>query len=75
MADEYSVISFTRNLAADDVVCVVEVSLDLVFWSALDAEFVSSVNNGDGTSTEVYRAIEPAATVGRQFMRLSVTQR
>jgi len=73
MIDDYLTVSFTRNLAAADVTISVELSEDLQLWSMMDVEFVSSVNNGDGTTTETYRSATPAADVDRQFFRLNVS--
>ena len=66
---------FDRNLAADDVICTIEVSTDLSAWSTLDTEFLSSTHNGDGTVTDVYRSVVPIPVEVRQFMRLKVQQR
>ena len=66
---------YRRNLAADDVILALEVSEDLHTWSALDAVLVSSRNNGDGTSTESYRAHTAPGSAPRQFLRLTATTR
>ncbi|MFT4549209.1 MAG: hypothetical protein ACI9MB_003180 [Verrucomicrobiales bacterium] len=70
-------ITFTRNLAADDVIYTVELSTDLDQWvdGTGQAEFVSSTNNGDGTTTEVYRSAVELDSAIRGYMRLRVTQR
>ena len=73
----FQILTFTRNLAADDVLYEVEISSDLSDWrsGAGEVEFLSSTNNGDGTTTEIYRAVELVGAHASSFMRLRVTQR
>ena len=68
----YFTISHQRNVAADDVEFVVQVSGDFVNWRTGpgNVEFVRAVNNGDGTETVTYRSSVPLPTAGREFMRL-----
>ena len=55
----------------------VEISSDLSDWrsGAGEVEFLSSTNNGDGTTTEIYRAVELVGAHASSFMRLRMTER
>ena len=66
---------FRRNLSADDVNFMIEVSDDLQNWRTgpSAAVYVDTVNNGDGTATVTYRSAQPiCSTYPRMFMRLNV---
>ena len=67
-------LTFQRRSAAGDLTYIVETSRTLEDWTAGDAIQHSSRQNGDGTSTEVWRL--PAATSAerRVFMRLRVVR-
>ena len=69
-ADGRATLTFPRRLSADDLTYTVEVSTDLVTWTA-DSTRTAHVNNGNGTATETWTAYSPAAP---QFMRLRVTK-
>ncbi|CAN5395771.1 lamin tail domain-containing protein [soil metagenome] len=71
---EFLTFAFRRNLAADDIVYTVETSADLLSWLP-NGVFVSSTNNGDGTTTETYRSPNPHGVVPGEFIHLKVTQR
>ena len=67
--DGRATLTFPRRLSADDLACAVEVSSDLVAWTA-DAARIAHVNNGNGTATETWAA---NAGAPQQFMRVRVT--
>jgi hypothetical protein len=75
--DDYLTISFQTNLTANEETYTVESSDDLVNWRA-DAVRVSATNNGDGTTTETWRAPEPIVpnheTESGLYLRLRVGQ-
>lgn len=77
--DEYLTISYRRNLAADDVLYQVQTSTALTPGSWKNGAgfiaFVSSVNNGDGSATVIYRSTTPLASIPREFIRLQVISR
>ena len=60
-----------RNLAAQRVLTRVEFSSDLSNWE-LTAVLVSSVTNGDGTVTEIYRCPQLVQNTRRCFLRVIV---
>ena len=68
-ADGHATITFPRRLSADNLTYTVEVSSDMVHWTA-DATRTSHVNNGNDTATETWTA---NAAGGRQFMCVRVT--
>ena len=70
--NDYLTISFTLDLAADDVQHAVEISSDLSAWASGpgNVEFVSRTNHGDGTATMVYRSADPISAASRYFVRL-----
>ena len=64
---------FRRLARTTDLSLVVEISSDLISWSALAV--VPTVNdNGDGTETLTFRSDTPLADEPRQFIRLRVIQ-
>ena len=68
--------SYQRNLSADDVTYKVEISKDLQNWVVLSAaELDSSMNNGNGTVTEVWRAGVWPSVDTKCFVRLKVGMR
>ena len=75
--DDFLTITYRRNLAADDVLIVLELSFDLVNWVSGDTNltFVSEIHQGDGTSLVRYRTNFPhdPATQSRVFLRLHVS--
>jgi len=66
-------LQFQRNLAADDVLVVIDTSEDLIHWelSSSSLEMAEQLANGDGTATIIIRGPIPAGT--RQFYRLGIT--
>ncbi len=70
----YLTFTYRRNNAADGVNYFVELSTNLTAWDSTPAAvtFVSSVPNGDGTSTVTCRATNPFNAAVPQFMRLRV---
>jgi hypothetical protein len=75
---DFMTLSYTRNIAADDVIFTAQISEDLVNWTG-DTEgvftLVSRVENGDGTETITYRLNEPVTATAELFGRLSVQSR
>jgi hypothetical protein len=72
---DFMTFSYTRNLAADDVVFTVQISPDLQNWiSEGDTNIlpVSRVENNDGTETLTYRYTEPAAGYDQLFGRVLI---
>ena len=67
--DQSLQLEFVQNLAAEDAVVAVEVSRDLVDWSAVEIRATATLN-GDGTVTR--RANLPA---GYRFARLAIRLR
>ena len=67
-------LTFRQNLAADDAEVVVEFSDDLASW-AEGGTFVSSENQGDGTTLMTYSAPLPPGNSPRQFGRVLVRLR
>jgi hypothetical protein len=68
-------ITFRRSLAADDVLLEVQTSEDLVSWSALGTQLVSTVSNGDGTDTVTFRSTTPVPSQAKEFIRLKASSR
>jgi len=68
----YLQFTYQRNLAADGIHCVVELSTDLVNWSSAPAAvtYLGTVHNSDGTASVRVRATQPATAVPDQWMRL-----
>ena len=69
-ADGRATLTFPRRLSADDIVCAVEVSPDLLTWQPA-ATRTAHFNHGNGTATETWTANTASAP---QFMRLRVTR-
>ncbi len=74
--DTYALLSYRRSLSADDTFEVVETSTDLSTWQSggAFAVRVSSTDNGDGTTTELWRSANPV-TPGRLFLRLGASRK
>jgi hypothetical protein len=72
VADTYLVIQFQRNLSADGVNLVPELSSTMAPGSFLSSPlvYVGTQNNGDGTATVTWRSVQPAAAFTRAFVRL-----
>ena len=62
---------------ATGVIYALEISDDLGVWrsGAGEVEFFGRTNNGDGTTTEVYRLTEPIGARENEFIRLTLTRR
>ena len=69
-ADGRTTLTFPRRLSADDLVCAVEVSTDLLTWQA-DAARTAHVNLGNGIAMETWTASTAASP---QFLRIRVTK-
>ncbi len=67
--------TFSRNLAADDVIVEVEVSEDLNAWTSGGTALVASISQGDGTSLETWAASQPNATETSLYVRLKAISR
>lgn len=72
---DYLTISYTRNLAADDALFVVEQSFDLLAWDSLPVQLISVENHGNGTATYSYRSTFPFGSQVREFLRLRISSR
>jgi hypothetical protein len=71
----YLSLTYTRpEPPPSDVTYTVEVSGDLVTWSAAQTAQVSSTDNGDRTRTIVVRDTQPMPSAGRRFIRLKVAR-
>jgi hypothetical protein len=71
----YLMFSFSRNLDADGIVAVPEVSEDLVTWSSAPLTYLKTEHKGDGTCIVTWRSTQPqSALSGRFFVRLRVQQ-
>ena len=74
LKQDHLVITFQRDLAADDVDLSVEISRDCTIWMGGhgSVEFVSQINQGDGSAIVKYRSTQAfaPATASRAFMRL-----
>jgi hypothetical protein len=68
--DGKATLTFVRLLAADDVALNVEVSTDLLTWTAA-AQRTATTTNPNGTVTETWTADSAAAT---QFMRVRIVR-
>ncbi len=73
--EDYLTLTYRRNLAADDALYEIQISPDLVAWSALGTILVSTSPNGDGTETVTHRSTVPVGSLAREFIRLLVTSR
>ena len=74
----YPSLTYTRNLAADDVSIQAEHSTNLETWENVSdgaVLLVSEVPNGDGTSTVTWRSTTLLNAVPNQFLRLAVELR
>ena len=74
--NDYLTITYQRNLSADDVIIVPQISYDLVTWLSGESEFVfvAEAHQGDGTSLVTYRIANPYDPASaRGFVRLSVS--
>ncbi len=71
----FLMLSFRRNLAADDTTVTVQRSVDLATWtSGDDVALVSEAHNADGTATYIWRSTHPIGATPREFLRLYVTK-
>jgi hypothetical protein len=73
--DDYLTATFTRNLQGLNVVTIgPEISTDLSSWAGgASVIFVSEIDNGDGTSTALFRSANPVDSNNQEFIRLRVT--
>ncbi len=71
----YLTLIFQRNLRADDVLMEVESGTTLAGLATGGMVLHSETNNGDGTSTVVYRSSTPVLTEARIFTRISASMR
>ena len=73
---DYLTISYIQRDNATDISYVVQVSSDLVNWTAGPTYTltVSSVSNGDGTSTVTVRDLTPMSAASPRFIRVEVIQ-
>jgi hypothetical protein len=76
VVDDYLVVSFRINLAAEGVRFGIESSGNLEQWGDAMADFVriSTTNRGDGTATVRYRSLTPwSAAESRDYYRIGVS--
>jgi hypothetical protein len=69
--------TFTRNLDADDAICMLQTSNDLVTWTT-DPSLVERVSQADpigGTAVETWRTVHPVTNGAQHFIRLRVQLR
>ncbi|MFT5856306.1 MAG: hypothetical protein ACI8XO_003559, partial [Verrucomicrobiales bacterium] len=66
---------FTRNLAADDVISEIEISPDLLTWTAVSGEFLfeSETAIGGGNTEVIWRSATPVSL--QYFFRLRLRSR
>jgi len=69
--------TFSRNLAADDLIYTVQLSANLTAWNTDPGALIhtASLNNGDGTSSETYLMAAPISANTQKFIRLLVQVR
>jgi len=74
--DIYLTATFTRNLHSQNALTFdPQISPDLSVWAGSPAiVLVSEADNGDGTSTLIYRSENPVGSDEREFIRVRVTQ-
>ncbi len=72
-AGTYLTATFTRPIVRDDLTYTPEFSTDLSAWTG-GAVLVSSTNNNDGTTTEIWRSATTVDTMQRWFIHVKVTQ-
>ena len=73
---DHLTLTFTRNLAADDAIYIIETSPDLVTWSPAPAvERLSQANPIGAIAVEIWRCTTPATNSAHQFIRLRVQLR
>jgi hypothetical protein len=70
--DNYVTVSFTHRLSADDAICEVQSSTDLVTWTPAFT-IIAESPVGDGTAFVTARSNAPATS--RNFTRLQVRSR
>jgi Lamin Tail Domain len=68
----YAQLTFTRRTEAGDVTFDVQFSHELVTWD-IDGAIISSTVNNDGTTTQVWRSVDPVSARDRLFGRVEVT--
>lgn len=68
---DYLTLTFTRPDGIRDLSYDVSVSSDLATWAAT-AVLEETIANGDGTTTYIYRDVEPLGSAERRFMVLEV---
>ncbi len=68
----YATLTFTRRLDAADTTFGVQFGRDLVVWN-IPGVLLNSVNNGNGTLTQVWRSANPVSVEDRLYGRVLVT--
>lgn len=74
-SNDYLTFSFTRNIGADDVVLLPQLSHDLVNWVSMGAVLLSAKPDGLGGEVRTYRCPNPVDIGSQSFIRLSVQRR
>ena len=67
--------TFSRNLAADDVVLEIESSTDLRNWTTTQSSMIESVNQGNGTTFETWAVAPSPESPGKLYVRVKAIQR
>lgn len=70
---DYLTLSFRKPDAISDIAYTVEVSSDLIEWTA-EAVSAGETQHEDGTTTFTYRDSQPVSQGERRFLRLRVSQ-
>jgi hypothetical protein len=75
VSDDYIVFEFRKNSAAVGINYSIESAVNLAAWQDATASFVflSTTDNGDGSTTVRYRSATPTPPIARRFYRLAIS--
>jgi hypothetical protein len=68
-------LTFSRNLAADDVFIEVQSSTDLRSWTTNQSTMIESTSQGDGTAMETWAIAPSPGSPGKLYLRVAVSSR
>jgi len=68
-------LTFSRNLAADDVLIEVQSSTDLKSWTTTQSTLIASTSQGDGTAIETWAIAPSPGSAGRLYLRVAAISR
>jgi len=68
-------LTFSRNLAADDVLLEAQSSTDLRSWTTAQSIMIESTSQGDGTAIETWAIAPSLGSPGRLYLRVAVRSR